>query len=123
MECEHAAPILVRASSVSVSLSHFPTNSSPVVVFTAAMAAQTFYLGAKCGGGAEATTQRRGGNLVGGGGAAPSQALVVDVSKDASATALVSTATSATPVATAISRFIIATTPATATGEGEGREK
>jgi uncharacterized membrane protein YgcG len=56
-----------------LSLSHFPTNSSPVVVFTAAMAAHTFYLGAKCGGGAEAMTQRRGGNLAGGGGATPSQ--------------------------------------------------
>jgi hypothetical protein len=56
-----------------LSLSHFPANSSPVVVFTAAMAAHTFYLGAKCGGGAEAMTQRRGGNLAGGGGATPSQ--------------------------------------------------
>jgi hypothetical protein len=85
MECERGT----HSHACLLSLSHFPANSSPVVVFTAAMAAHTFYLGAKCGGGAEAATQWRGGNLAGGGGATPSQASVAGVSKDAPTAALV----------------------------------
>jgi hypothetical protein len=73
---ELTAPILVRASSPLSCVPPLSLVHLPAVVSTAVMAAQTFYLGAKCGGGAEVAAQRRGGNPAGGGGAAPSQASV-----------------------------------------------